>query len=69
MLLRAFITTNTNQNPNVTKAEIKGTCLHQSHDTPTDTKPLISVRFKDANDRRLGTGHVHEDGTDEMKWK
>ena len=51
------------------KAEIKGTRLHQSHDDPSDPKPVISIRFKDENDRRIGTGHVHEDGTGQVNWK
>ncbi|KAL8743925.1 MAG: hypothetical protein Q9190_003774 [Brigantiaea leucoxantha] len=57
------------RNSEVKKAEIKGTQLHQSHDDPSDNKPVISVRFKDEQDRRLGTGHVHEDGTGSVKWK
>ena len=61
--------TNTDQNSEVKKAEIKGTRLHQSHDDPSDDKLVISVRFKDEEDRRLGTGHVHEDGTGSVKWK
>ena len=67
--IRVFITTNADQNSEVKKAEIKGTQLHQSHDDPNDKKPVISVRFKDEQDRRLGTGHVHEDGTGSVKWK
>ncbi|KAF1979465.1 hypothetical protein BU23DRAFT_522715, partial [Bimuria novae-zelandiae CBS 107.79] len=57
------------KNPTVQKAEIKGTRLHQSHDNPSDTKPVISIRFKDENDRRIGTGHVYEEGTGQVNWK
>ena len=63
------LTNKTKQNSEVKKAEIKGNRLHQSHDEPNDRKPVISVRFKDENDKRLGTGHVHEDGTESVKWK
>jgi len=56
-------------NPKAKAAEIKGTTLHQSHDDPGDTQPVISIRFKDEDDRRIGTGHVHEDGTGKVNWK
>ncbi|QDS74127.1 hypothetical protein FKW77_009919 [Venturia effusa] len=68
-VVQQFCEKQENENPNVKKAEIKGTTLHQSHDDPTDPKPVISVRFKDESDRRIGTGHVHEDGTGQVKWK
>lgn len=51
------------------KAEIKGTHLHKSHDDLNDPKPVISIRFKDENDTRVGTGHVHDDGTGQVNWK
>lgn len=51
------------------KAEIKGTQLHKSNDDPTDAKQVISVRFKDEDNRRVGTGHVHEDGSGSVNWK
>lgn len=57
------------KNSKVTQAEIKGTHLHQSHDDPSDTKPVISVRFLSESGSRLGTGHVHEDGTGKVNWK
>ena len=50
-------------------AEIKGTHLHKSHDDPSESKAVISVRFKDEEDRRLATGHVHADGTGSVNWK
>lgn len=62
-LLRVF------KNPVVKKAEIKGTKLHKSHDDPSDNQLVISIRFLDANSRRLGTGHVHADGTGSIKWR
>ncbi|KAE8842951.1 hypothetical protein PTNB73_01000 [Pyrenophora teres f. teres] len=53
-------------NPAIKKAEIKGSKWHQSHDDPNDKKPVISIRFKDENDRRITTGHVHQDGTGKL---
>lgn len=67
--LDALDITNMDQNSKVKKAEIKGVRPHQSHDDPSDDKLVISVRFKDEEDRRLGTGHVHEDGSGFVKWK
>ncbi|KAM3501023.1 hypothetical protein MY11210_009437 [Beauveria gryllotalpidicola] len=67
--VKEFCETQEQENPSVKKAEIKGTYLHKSHDDPSDPLPVISVRFKDENDRRVGTGHVHEDGTGSVNWK
>ncbi|KAF2004737.1 hypothetical protein P154DRAFT_426303 [Amniculicola lignicola CBS 123094] len=68
-VVKDFCEKQENENPNVKRAEIKGTHFHQSHDDPNDPKPVISIRFKDENDRRIGTGHIHEDGTGQVKWK
>lgn len=57
------------QDPRIKKAEIKGSNPHNSHDDPSDPEEVISVRFKDEDDSRLGTAHVHEDGSGEVKWK
>ncbi|KAF1352919.1 hypothetical protein EJ07DRAFT_135256 [Lizonia empirigonia] len=51
------------KNPIITKAEIKGSKWHKSHDDPNDSELVISIRFKDENGRRITTGHVHQDGT------
>jgi hypothetical protein len=53
----------------VAKAEIRGSQPHKSHDDPDDPEDVISVRLKDENDVRLGTAHVHEDGTSKIRWK
>jgi hypothetical protein len=57
------------QDPRVKKAEIKGSVPHKSHDDPSDPEEVISIRFKDENGSRLGTAHVHEDGSGNVKWK
>ncbi|KAI8943644.1 hypothetical protein NX059_001629 [Plenodomus lindquistii] len=44
-------------------AEIKGTRLHNSTDDPNDEKMVVSIRCFDTNGKRVGTAHVHEDGT------
>ncbi|GAB1195920.1 hypothetical protein APSETT444_005185 [Aspergillus pseudonomiae] len=54
------------KDPRVKKAEIRGSEPHKSHDDPTDPQDVISVRMKDENDSRLGTAHVHEDGTSKL---
>lgn len=51
------------------KAEIKGSNPHKSRDDPSDPENVISIRFKDENGSRLGTAHVHEDGSGQVKWK
>ncbi|KAF1836433.1 hypothetical protein BDW02DRAFT_493589 [Decorospora gaudefroyi] len=51
------------ENPVITKAEIKRSKWHKSHDDPNDSELVISIRFRDENDRRITTGHVHQDGT------
>ncbi|KAI3016057.1 hypothetical protein CBS147347_10873 [Aspergillus niger] len=56
------------ENPKVKKAEIKGSQPHKSHDDPEDKLNVISIRFKDDGDIGLGTAHVHEDGTGNVRW-
>ncbi|KAE8349568.1 hypothetical protein BDV28DRAFT_160385 [Aspergillus coremiiformis] len=53
----------------VKKAQIKGSQPHKSYDDPDDPKDVISIRFLSENDTRLGTAHVHEDGSFKMTWK
>ncbi|KAJ4527964.1 hypothetical protein HRR77_000717 [Exophiala dermatitidis] len=67
--IQAFCEQQEQEDSSVKKAQIKGIHLHKSHDDPNDTKPVISVRFIDKDDRRLGTGHVHDDGTGSVNWK
>ncbi|KAE8321283.1 hypothetical protein RU639_013165 [Aspergillus parasiticus] len=57
------------KDPRCKKANLRGTELHDSHDDPTDKKKVISIRFLDENDRRVGTGHLHEDGTAKFRYK
>ncbi|CAN9139690.1 unnamed protein product [Alternaria alternata] len=65
-VVNAFCEQAEKSNPAIKKVEIKGSKWHQSHDDPNDKKPVISIRFKDENDRRITTGHVHQDGTGKL---
>ncbi|KAK2757982.1 hypothetical protein FQN54_004388 [Arachnomyces sp. PD_36] len=67
--VNAFCNNLEQEDTRVKKAEIRGSQPHQSHDDPDDAQDVISVRFKDESDSRLGTAHVHEDGTSKMRWK
>ena len=40
----------------------RGAQLHKSHDNPSDKEDFISIRFKDSEDQRVATAHVHKDG-------
>ncbi|EEQ28041.1 hypothetical protein McanMca71_008026 [Microsporum canis] len=51
------------------KAEIKGTRFHRSHDDPTDEKEVLTIKFFNEDDKRVGTGHLHEDGTYKFRYK
>ncbi|KAI0721273.1 hypothetical protein C8T65DRAFT_228633 [Cerioporus squamosus] len=53
----------TKKNPTAAKAEIKGSKPHKSHHDPNDSMEVISIRVLDSDDKRLGTIHVHQDGT------
>ncbi|KAJ6105324.1 hypothetical protein N7523_010134 [Penicillium sp. IBT 18751x] len=57
------------RDPRIKKASIQGTELHQSHKDPTDPKKVISIRFLDAEEKRVGTGHLHDDGTSKFRYK
>ncbi|CEL05516.1 hypothetical protein ASPCAL06634 [Aspergillus calidoustus] len=57
------------QDPRIKYASIEGTELHKSHKDPTDTQKVISIRFFDEDKKRVGTGHLHEDGTDKFRYK
>ncbi|KAJ5555934.1 hypothetical protein N7513_003576 [Penicillium frequentans] len=53
----------------IKQASVQGTELHQSHKDPTDLKKVISVQFLDAEGKRVGTGHLHDDGTSKFRYK
>ncbi|PYH94144.1 hypothetical protein BO71DRAFT_399124 [Aspergillus ellipticus CBS 707.79] len=57
------------RDPRIKQAEIKGTELHKSHKDPTDPLKVISVQFLDDEGKRVGTGHLHEDGTSKFRYK
>ncbi|OAL57161.1 hypothetical protein IQ07DRAFT_638525 [Pyrenochaeta sp. DS3sAY3a] len=61
-VVKAFCEQAEKDNPAIKSAEMKGSRWHQSHDDPNDKEPVISIRFNDENDRRITTGHVHQDG-------
>lgn len=52
----------------IKKAKIKGTQLHETHKDPTDPQKVISIQFLDDKDSRVGTGHLHEDGTSKVRY-
>lgn len=56
------ISTNQLQYPKIVQGEIKGTKLHRTRGEPGDLMPVISIRFLNDILKRIGTGHVHEDG-------
>ena len=45
----------------------RGSKPHRSHDDPSDPLEVISIRLKDAQDRRIDSIHMHEDGTSKKK--
>ncbi|KAJ6125383.1 hypothetical protein N7471_012700 [Penicillium samsonianum] len=55
--------------PRIAQASVQGTELHDSHKDPTDPKKVISIQFLDADGKRVGTGHLHEDGTSKFRYK
>ncbi|KAG5302385.1 hypothetical protein I7I50_03319 [Histoplasma capsulatum G186AR] len=58
-----------NDNSGVMKAEIKGSHPHKSYDDPSDLEDVISIRFKDSEDKRVATAHVHKDGSSKViRW-
>lgn len=57
------------QDPRIKQASIQGTELHRSHKDPTDPQDVISIKFFDEDGKRVGTGHVHEDGTSKFRYK
>ncbi|KXT08416.1 hypothetical protein AC579_3808 [Pseudocercospora musae] len=57
------------ENPEVKSAEIKGSQPPKSRDDPSDKEDVISIRFFDANGKRIATGHLHQDGTGKVvRW-
>ena len=40
-----------------------------SHKDPSDAKKVISIQFLDEQGKRVGTGHLHEDGTSRFRYK
>ncbi|EME41721.1 hypothetical protein DOTSEDRAFT_37062 [Dothistroma septosporum NZE10] len=59
---RSWRDVNVQQNPEAKAAEIRGSEPHYSRDDPPDNKEVISIRFTDANGKRIASAHVHEDG-------
>lgn len=57
------------RDPRIKQASVQGTELHQSHKDPTDPQKVISIQFLDAEGKRVGTGHLHEDGTSKFRYK
>ncbi|GFF62716.1 hypothetical protein IFM60648_00699 [Aspergillus lentulus] len=57
------------RDPRIKYADIQGTELHKSHKDPTDPKKVISIQFLDQEKKRVGTGHLHEDGTSKFRYK
>ncbi|KAF2161842.1 hypothetical protein M409DRAFT_27898 [Zasmidium cellare ATCC 36951] len=57
------------RDPRIKQASIQGTELHQSHKDPNDPKKVISIKFLDEEGKRVGTGHLHEDGTSTFRHK
>ncbi|MCJ1385096.1 hypothetical protein MMC17_008215 [Xylographa soralifera] len=61
------------KDPRIKQAEIRGATPHPSNDDPEAPKPHLSVIVKDTDGKRIGTFHVHEDGTSELsqnsRWK
>ncbi|KKZ61983.1 hypothetical protein EMCG_03540 [[Emmonsia] crescens] len=53
----------------IKQASIQGKELHKSHKDPTDSLDVISIKFFDEDGNRVGTGHVHEDGTAKFRYK
>lgn len=35
----------------------------------TDPKQVLSIKFLDEERKRVGTGHLHEDGTSKFRYK
>ncbi|RMZ85148.1 hypothetical protein DV738_g264, partial [Chaetothyriales sp. CBS 135597] len=57
------------RDPRIKQARIQGTKLHPSHTDPTDPKEVLSIQFLDAEGQRVGTGHLHADGTAKFRYK
>ncbi|KAJ6036064.1 hypothetical protein N7540_000343 [Penicillium herquei] len=53
----------------IKQASVQGTELHQSRKDPTDPKKVISIQFLDSDGKRVGTGHLHDDGTSKFRYK
>ncbi|MCJ1431411.1 hypothetical protein MMC27_000763 [Xylographa pallens] len=54
------------KDPRIKQAEIRGATPHPSNDDPGGARTHLSVIVKDENGKRIGTYHVHEDGTSEL---
>ena len=47
----------------------RGSQPHKSYDDPSDKEDVISVRFKDSEDKRVATAHLHKDGSSKVvRW-
>ncbi|KAL4766950.1 hypothetical protein BDW60DRAFT_201151 [Aspergillus nidulans var. acristatus] len=57
------------RDPRIKYASIEGTEFHQSHKDRTDPKQVLSIKFFDEERKRVGTGHLHEDGTSKFRYK
>ncbi|RAH71361.1 uncharacterized protein BO66DRAFT_437383 [Aspergillus aculeatinus CBS 121060] len=57
------------RDPRIVQAAIQRTELHQSHKDPIDPKKVISIQLLDKNGNRVGTGHLHDDGTSKFRYK
>ncbi|BCS05104.1 uncharacterized protein AKAW2_80905S [Aspergillus luchuensis] len=57
------------RDPRIKYASIEGTEFHTSHKDKTDPKKVLTIKFLDESKRRVGTGHLHEDGTSKFRYK
>ncbi|MCJ1399439.1 hypothetical protein MMC11_002641 [Xylographa trunciseda] len=62
----AFAENEERKYPRIKKAEIKGSTPHLSHDDPSDKEEVITVEVQSTKGTRLGTCHVHQDGTGKL---
>ncbi|KAM5441266.1 hypothetical protein MferCBS31731_003695 [Microsporum ferrugineum] len=49
--------------PTAKTAIIQGSQAHKSTKDPADTKHVVTLAMYDENDVRVGSAHIHEDGT------
>jgi hypothetical protein len=43
--------------------DFRGSRPHPSHDDPSDKEDVISVRFKDGDNKTMRRLHIHQDGS------